>query len=715
MKFRVSLSCRINDFLTDCKFWSGRAISSALMANSLLIRREEYLPPQSVATSILWGLVRLAPALAIFSMALITHNLAAEPPAASEISPPSISDGWVATDALGRKLPEYSDVGDRRADKYVALFYWTWHLGGRTTVGPVNVQQIISRFPEATNDFHHPIWDSVGRVPSYHWNEPLFGYYHGEDPWIYRKHAEMLADAGVDVVVFDCTNGTFTWKEAVDVLGEVWMQARRDGVRTPQFAFLCPFGAHNDSRDNITKVYQEVYEPRRFEELWFQWRGRPLIMGYPDNLPKSIQSFFTFRPGQPDYRRGPRRPDHWGWLEVHPQQGYVETQPGKYEQMTVGVAQNATDKLAPAAMNDPDIAYGRGYTKAFGFNHEPSAIASGLNFQEQWNHVLERDPELVFVTGWNEWIAGRYEQWQGTSNAFPDQYNDEFSRDIEPMKGGFSDNYYYQMVANIRRFKGLTPSPSASSPVSIDLLGSFQQWQGVQPEFRHHRGSTLHRDHRGYGKNYYKNSTGRNDFVLAQVARDSTHFYFAIKTAATLTPPEGMGWMCLLLDVDRDKKTGWEGYDFVVNRLPPMIESASRDVTSAIARPSDAPPPGLGAAVLERFVVGSSGSSDISDISDKAVEGSASETANSIRAAADASDGGAMTQRVAEVSMRYEGDQLMMAIPRQLLGLREGQAVDIEFKWVDNISALQDITDFYSIGDAAPGGRFNYLYQAPAE
>jgi len=70
--------------------------------------------------------------------------------------------------------------------------------------------------------------------------------------------------------------------------------------------------------------------------------------------------------------------------------------------MTVGVAQNATDVLAPAAMNDPKGSHGRGYTKAHGFNHDPKAIAAGLNFQEQWDYALKMDPELIFVTGWNE-------------------------------------------------------------------------------------------------------------------------------------------------------------------------------------------------------------------------------------------------------------------------------------------------------------------------
>src|SRR5271166_2777688 len=42
---------------------------------------------------------------------------------------------------------------------------------------------------------------------------------------------------------------------------------------------------------------------------------------------------------------------------------------------------------------------------------------------------------------------------------FVDEFDAEFSRDIEPMKGAHGDNYYYQLVANIRRFKGARPVP----------------------------------------------------------------------------------------------------------------------------------------------------------------------------------------------------------------------------------------------------------------
>src|SRR3546814_16534394 len=65
------------------------------------------------------------------------------------------------------------------------------------------------------------------------------------------------------------------------------------------------------------------------------------------------------------------------------------------------------------------------------------------------------------------------------------------------------------------------------------------------------------------------NKTGRNDIVRAKVARDSQFLYFYAETAAPLTSSGQPGWMRLFIDIDRNKATGWEGYDYVVNRASP--------------------------------------------------------------------------------------------------------------------------------------------------
>ena len=36
------------------------------------------------------------------------------------------SDNWVATDALGRTLPQHAEAGDRKSEKFVGVFYFVW-------------------------------------------------------------------------------------------------------------------------------------------------------------------------------------------------------------------------------------------------------------------------------------------------------------------------------------------------------------------------------------------------------------------------------------------------------------------------------------------------------------------------------------------------------------------------------------------------------------
>jgi hypothetical protein len=415
--------------------------------------------------------------------------------------------GLPATDELGRKLPTYEEVGNYRKDKLVGLFYWTWHTNFANYPAQ-NVSEILARNPEAINDFYSPVWPK--NSAPFFWGKPLFGYYRDTDHWVLRKHAEMLADAGIDVIFFDCTNGSFTWKESYMELCKVFSEARNDGVKTPQIAFMLAFGPTEGSFQAINELYNYFYKPGLYQDLWFYWKGKPLIMAYPDMLNdvpddasktknnREIKNFFTFRPGQGVCNIGPKRQDHWGWLEIYPQHGFGKNADGTFEEVTVGVSQNWSKERGLTAMNATGT-FGRSYTDLHGEITTPDAEKYGYNFQEQWEHALKIDPEFIFITGWNEWIAGRYELWQQQTNAFPDEFSAEKSRDVEPMYGGHGDNYYYQMISNIRRFKGMSPSPEISAKKDIIIDGNFNDWSDVTPEFRAHKGSTIHRNSPGMG------------------------------------------------------------------------------------------------------------------------------------------------------------------------------------------------------------------------
>lgn len=572
------------------------------------------------------------------------------------------SDYWSATDGLGRKIREYSDAGRKKENKYVAMFYWTWHQRSDTTCKVKNITEIVRENPEAMKDYYHPAWGGDKRPGSFYWEQPLLGYYKTTDPWVLRKHAEMLSDASIDAVFFDCTNGSLTWEASYETLLKTWDQAQKDGVKVPKIAYMLPFSPAPNSLVSLHQLYRDVYKPGRYKNLWFIWKGKPCIMGYPDNLTDSqedreIAAFFTFRPGQPDYVDGPKRNDQWGWLENYPQHGYVKGSNGKFEQVTVGIAQNASPETNGhcSAFNVPG-SYGRNFTQRNGVDPRIDGYLYGWNFLEQWERAFELDPELVFVTGWNEYIAGQFlpkSGWTGKPFSFVDQFDWERSRDIEPNKGWGEkgDVYYLQLIDQVRKFKGMDPPEKISAPKTINM-GKKGEWEDVSPNYKHYIGNTIHRDHNGAYDQYYINTSGRNDIAGAKVARDGKYIFFYVETADKLTPHTDRNWMMLFIDIDRDKSTGWNGYDYIVNR----INSNGRK------------------AIVEKNV------------------GNRWEW-----------------ELAAQIEMEINNNKLELEIPRSVLSVNE-KIIDIEFKWNDNMQVNGNIMDFYVNGDTAPGGRFNFVY-----
>jgi len=562
----------------------------------------------------------------------------------------TFSDTWAATDALGRVLPNFEQAGPPRKDRYVGLFYFLWS-GAHVHGGPYDISKIVAKHPHAMEDAADPLWGPM-RVP-HHWGEPLFGYYLADDTWVLHKHAQMLADAGVDVLIFDVTN-QFTYKNYYRALLKTFAELRAQGGKTPQVAFLCPFG---EPAKVVHELYQDLYAPKLYQDLWFMWKGKPLLLADPARLNvKEVKDFFTFRKPQPDYFRGPTSPDMWSWLEITPQHVFSSAA-GAREEMAVGVAQNAVGNRL-GSMSQPG-ARGRGWHNGAN-DTRPGAVAEGLNFAEQFEHALNEDPEFLFITGWNEWIAGRFAEFNGVRQPvmFVDEFNQEFSRDIEPMRGGHGDNYYYQMIGFIRRFKGVRQLPDVGPRKTIRIDGGFPIWTQVTPEFRDDVGDVARRDHPGWNNvAHYVNTTGRNDFTLLKVARDRENLTFYARTRHPITPHTDRNWMLLFIRTSPHPERSWEGYDFVVNRT---VENAT---TSTL----------------------------------------------------EASTGAWNWQKKAKVRYRLQGNEMELVLRRADLGLDDlSRPLHFEFKWADNLQRDGDVMEFTVSGDTAPNARFNYRYAEAA-
>jgi len=552
-------------------------------------------------------------------------------------------DTWVAADVMHRKLPSAEQAGSPKPDRTVGIFYFNWHAAfGAKQVH--DISKIVAAHPS------DPQWGPV-QAPHY-WSEPRFGYYHPEDPWVIRKHVQMLTDAGVDVLILDATNG-LTYDAEREAMCKVLTAMKAEGRKVPQFALF----AYAQHAATVSHLWKTFYQSGRYSELWFRWQGKPLLLTPKEGLPLEVSEFFTIRTswawtrGQTWFGDGK---DRWPWLDSAPQVAGWHENPRKAEAVPVGVSQHATSNI------------GRSFHGSK--QPPPGEVRSGegLYFDEQWRHALPLSPQFIFVTGWNEWVAQRFLS-DGTMTMtgrvlpigqtfFVDLYDAEFSRDIEPMQGGFGDNYYWQLVANIRRYKGARSVPAAGKNHEMRIPGDFAQWQDIGASYLDDLHDVTHRDFVGVADaGRYVNRTGRNDLDGFKVSQGSKEIFFHATVRGRLTSAQDRDWMVLLLDTDRDSRTGRLGYDFRINQRRSAPDRAT----------------------VEKW------------------------------------DGKAWVE-LGFARLQFGPSELHLAVDKTQLGLSEGQPARFDFKWTDNIPETSDGMDFLDQGDTAPNARFNYRFDPSA-
>jgi hypothetical protein len=544
---------------------------------------------------------------------------------------------WRAVDGLGRRLPTSSDTGPPRSGKNVGIFYFLWDADDRTGVHDITQ---IRESPGA------PDWGPVGSF--HYWDKPYFGYYYRDDPWVLRKHAQLLADAGVDVLIFDVTNG-YTYDGVLIRFAEILREMKLTGIAVPQIAFIM-----NPDPDvcagTVEHLYRYFFQPGLFRDLWFHWLGKPLILGNNAHASADQQQFFTWRQSwawhDPNAWFGDGQ-DRWPWIDDTPQAYGWHTDPAVPEETCVGIAGHPT----------------RNVGRSFHDGAEPAipAPAAGLYLAEQWRRALQIDPAFIFLTGWNEWIAQRFvlpadappTAFAGTTigpgdTYFVDEYSAEFSRDGEPVNDDLGDDYYYQLIDGIRHFKGIRADPEPARPHPISLERGFGQWRTVASVYYDDVGDTRHRNYVGHPDRSYTDHSGRNDIVEARVAHTVDQLSFYVRCRDRITSPGSTDWMVLYLDTAGDRSAGWNGFDIAINR------SRDRD----------------GSASVQRW------------------------------------DGGWTDLGTARFAVA--GAELAIQVPRALCG--GSGPVSLSFSWADNVGADIDSRRFIDRGDTAPNGRFSYYF-----
>lgn len=569
-----------------------------------------------------------------------------------------------ATDALGRRVEA---VDSQKSGYYVGIFYSLW-LGQHQDIQRdiYNITELLEKDPDA-------LWDTKGNEKSplgqFHFaDEPLYGYYSMTDPWVVSHHIELLTMAGIDYLMFDATNMSIYPASGENVLSTL-LKYQNQGWDVPKAAFYTNSGANQTAQ----LIYDTYYKDGRFDDVWFKPEGKPVIISITEDnngasdqtsgsrppieyISETLQEYFdVYESSWPNARNF--NENGWPWMSWdYPQFSHDG-------RISVSVAQHSplTAKFSE-----------KYHTSSRGYDHIRDVIEedwkAGANFRTQWETVfmLQKnglEVNNVLVTSFNEWMAIKYVEKgiepEATQNGqltyFVDVFDQEYSRDIEMDKSGYGDNFYLQLMQNIRKFKysagtGKYDWKKASPDIEDSSLSS---WEGAGKLFRDFEGEVMARNHRAAaGRGTYKDSSNRNDVVSVRVAHDKSNLYMLVRTKDDITEHDGTdtNWMNVLIKAGSGKDS-FEGYQYAVNRRPGEN----------------------GKTMVER------------------------------------STGGYNFTAAGEAEYRVYGNALAIKIPLSLLGLSKDN-VKIEFKVTDNITHPEDIMDYYVSGESAPIGRLSYSY-----
>ncbi len=466
-----------------------------------------------------------------------------------------------ATDDYGR---EVNTVAGLKKDKYAGLFYFLWHGQHPDEMDNIyDITKILKTDPAALWDVEYNETSKVRMF--HHWGEPLYGYYNSSDPYVLRKHIELFCYAGIDFLVFDCTN-VVTYPKTLEVLLPIMQEYHDNGYNVPKIVFYL----NSQSSKVIDTLYRGdgtsendimrngIYKRGLYKDLWFMPDGKPKIAaitkkgntnaGSDDVRVTDAEILGFFDVWESQWPNNSFHDDGLPWIE------WTRPQPLHNDVVNVSIAQHNRLPFSDALLNEQtrEEMWGRGYSDRFGQSHDKDAMYSGVNFEEQWDCALKTDARFLFITGWNEWTAIKFIDPYRNVPYFVDTFNLEYSRDIEMMKDGYFDNPYLQMVRNIRRFKGIEEKVKSGGDKTQKIYAGS-------------RGAS-NRDFKAFaGNESYCDASVKNMIESVSAGQNENNIYFNIDCAGPVNLTPDKNSMNIFIGFD-GKDNQFLDFEFVINR-----------------------------------------------------------------------------------------------------------------------------------------------------
>ena len=274
----------------------------------------------------------------------------------------------------------------------------------------------------------------------------------------------------------------------------------------------------------------------------------------PGLLSNEILNFFHFK--RPQWPSDPVYADGFPWVE------WIFPQPMHNGIMNVTVASHPSVPMS-FSLTKGFVNWGRGWNPDTKMNNALD-VDKGSFFQRQWDHAISANPKMITIGGWNEWIAYKQPYWD--EYVLVDAVNKEYSRDIEPMKGGYEDAFYIQMIKNIRRYKGVSNPEKPAKKKTINITSGTAQWNDI-PSIGINM-NTVRNSRNAYGastKILYNQPAAQNYISNIKVTHDDNNIYFIIHAERSLTSYNGKpNWLNILIGTGEPGLKNWESYEYLI-------------------------------------------------------------------------------------------------------------------------------------------------------
>ncbi|MCP4645505.1 MAG: hypothetical protein GY851_33990, partial [bacterium] len=303
------------------------------------------------------------------------------------------------------------------------------------------------------------------------------------------------------VLVMDVTNAVRYWDEW-DVVFPAMQKMKAEGNKVPKFCF---WAFNGPCITVVQDLYERIYATEQYEDLWFHWDGKPLLLynGAPsvdangrdrthpnlhydaasktdENHPhygdpkyteefyadysQEVKDFFTLRTMWWGYYEwaGERfigTEDKWSFgydmgndkVKAMDPLDLVSTHDGKKEEAAVTPAQHPvsmtgkcwTREHGEPELNEYDLPVPT-YVPWLGKTVE-NPEGYGIYFQERWDEALAANPQFLYINDWNEWSAGKYHPEEGKTFHFMRRTDSTFR---------FIDQYNSEFTRCIHPMKG---------------------------------------------------------------------------------------------------------------------------------------------------------------------------------------------------------------------------------------------------------------------